>query len=250
MPRIKQPKIHEEEEELMDQLSVNSEYEPRAGVTPESINKTRFATNRLQAINHILEEKKDKIDTAEDQQAFDDLEENHLLEVRKRALRVSRGGNAPFIKNVRDTDEDQDILTSKHFKLSPQSILPVTKVTSEMIEHEFETLGDNHWGSKARSLEELKQPFNEGLSYRYKPKFDLAPQLHNNREEIMRLVAKAPLRQLKSSNEQHKKQARKILLEDFKLKEELIDQIEEEDTPWQNEDLVNLVRTQLHKLDV
>ncbi len=223
-------KIHKEEEEYKDKLSINNVFDEKED-------------DDLMSINLALEKEKEETRSAALEEELDDETEVIEEEVQKKADAegANKGIQVPKAKAKRDPKKDKDPIEGEDLGLDENDFLLSRKVTKQDLEIHNKLNSEELLGSNVRKPRDFKNIFSRGPSSIETPKVDTMYDIENNQLVQNEVAATQLLRNYHSKDNKEKSNTTNILKE-LNVEEDILKEIKENKKAFQDQNLIDIIK--------
>lgn len=223
-------KVHEEEEEQMDKLSINNVFEDKE-------------SEELMSINMALEQEKEQTNDSDEVQEIDHTAEEIAEQQQKKADEeaANKGITIPPAKAQRDPKKDKDPIEGEDLGVDENDFLLSRKVTEKDLEIHNKLNKEQLLGSNVRKPRDFMEVFRRGPSSKETPKIDTMYSIENNQLIQKEVAATQLLRNYHSKDNKEKNNMHHLLLE-LNLEEDLIKEIKEDKNAYKNQNLIDVIK--------
>lgn len=230
MAKLRGSKLHEEEEELLEKLSVN-------------YMEDEVDQDEVMGINAALEREREQEEDQQRQKELDQQQDD-LLDWQQQEEETeanNKGVSLPPALAKRDPKKDKDPLEGEDLGLEEHDFLLSRKVREIDLDIHNEILQENLLGSNIRKPKDFLSIFTRGKSTNDAPKLDMAEAIENNTLVQKELAAKQILENYHSRDNKEKYNSLNILKE-LGLDEDSIKEIKSNKNASEDDDLVELIK--------
>lgn len=253
----KRKKLSDKDKEVQNynNISINNSFQETEEETPlainnfseekdeisvdEEMNDFEAFTNQEGMFDEAYDEDYDSIE--EQEESIENAVENEVQaqnEIKKKGL------NLPPSHGIRDPKKDKDPLEGEDIGLQEDSFLLSRKVSEEDLLVQNDLNDEMLLGSNESKADDLLQIFRKGKSSKNQPKLDTTYNIENNATEQKKITSRQILTNYHSSDSTARSNALNILQE-LKIDEEVIGQIDEDENAHENMDLIELIKNKL-----
>ena len=255
MAKRKKQSEKDKEAKNFNNISINNSFQEKEEETPLAINNYSEEKDEIsadQAMNdfeaytnpegmfdEVYEEDYDTEEVQEE--SMENAIDNELKaqdEIKKKGL------NLPPSQGIRDPKKDKEPLEGEDIGLQEDSFLLSRKVSEEDLLVQNELNDEMLLGSNESKADDMLQIFRKGKSTKNQPKLDTTYNIENNATEQKKITSRQILTNYHSSDSSARSNALNILQE-LKIDEEVIGQIDEDENAFQNMDLIELIKNKL-----